>query len=184
MVKKLVSKEKILNSYVKRVERAHYFDLPFIHFEFNRHQQSLLNLVIKKIYSEISNLKDYRIFRTKDSYGEDDKFVLIIPLKPIANDAWISIKNAIERDPYDERLSYSRFSNISIQLIYLFLEIAILLPISNVLLKTNFAIGLQIVVLCLCGCTYYIACRYTSWRNYHFFLKWFNRYLRKGSELI
>lgn len=184
MAKKLVSKERILNSYVKRIKRAQHFNLPFIHFQFNRHQQSLLKLVIKTVYSKIADLKDYRIFRTKDSYDEDDKFVLIISLKPITNDAWLSIKNAIERDPYDERLSYSHFSNISIQLIYLFLEIAILLPISNVLLKTNFAIGLQIVVLCLCGCTYYIACRYTSWRNYHFFLNWLNRYLKKGSELI
>lgn len=184
MVKKLVSKEKIINSYVKRVEKAQCVNLPFIYFEFNRHQHSLLNLVIKTVYSRITNLKEYRVFRTKDLYDEDDKFVLIIPLKPIANDAWISIRNAVEKDPYDERLSYSRFSNISIQLIYLFLEIAILLPISNVLLKTNFAIGLQIVVLCLCGCTYYIVCRYTSWRNYHFFLNWFNRYLKKDSELF
>lgn len=184
MVKKLVSKEKILNSYVKRIKKFQLFNLPFIYFEFNRHQQSLLNLVIKTVYSRITNLKEYQIFRTKNSYDEDDKFVLIISLKPIANDAWLSIKNAIEIDPYDERLSYSRLSNISIQLIYLFLEIAILLPISNVLLKTNFAIGLQIVVLCLCGCTYYIVCRYTSWRNYHFFLKWLNRYLKKDSDLI
>lgn len=179
MAKTLVSKERILSLYVKRVKRAQHFNLPFIHFQFNRHQQSLLDLVIKTVYSRITNLKGYRIFRTKDSYDEDDKFVLIISLKPITNDAWLSIKNAIERGPYNERLSYSRFSNISIQLIYLFLEIAILLPISNVLLKTNFDIGLQIVVLCLCGCAYYVACRYTSWRNYHFFLNWLNRYLKR-----